>query len=832
MFNKLKKVKELIKFGVTPIYSSYKDRNFRMRTYFATCYEYNKLDESMILYESYHGKNATCNAYAMFLELSSSPKFKNFTHVWCLNDTKSESAQELKKFKNVKVIKRETLEYVRYLTKAKYLINNTSFPSYFHKKEGQVYINTWHGTPLKTIGADVKGSAIHAHGNIQHNLLMTDYLVAPNRFSADKLLESNHVNGIFNGKIVDAGYPRIDLTFKSNMSDMKKLLNVDENKKVILYAPTWRDSDNHNPVQASEDVYQLFKNLKEKFEGEYEVLLKVHYFVYKNFKEKGLEKFCVPDWIDTNELMSAVDILITDYSSIFFDFLHTKKPVLFFTYDLEKYADERGVYMDFEDLPGPLCRNVAEITDSVENIEVVHSRYQEKYQKMIDLYCYNDDGNATNRVLDIIFENKQDEFVYEENNQKTKILFWGGGITTNGITMSLLSLLNNIDYSKYDVTVVFASQLNQAVLGNLKKFNPNARIIFRGATLNYRIFEFYAHKLVMYFGLGRKWVQKISPKKLYQREFDRVFGNAKFDIAIDYCGYTPLWTMIFAYSQLNTKNIYLHSDMLADSNRNHKFKRNFDVIFNLYPYFDKLVSVAEDTTEINRKNLEKYGVKDKIVNVDNALDYKRVLEHIDTVETQTLYDKEYLLFENKVENGTVSLHGVLMPDKENVNFVTLGRLSPEKDHEKLIKAFFKVNQSYPNTKLYIIGNGELRNRLATLIKDLGLEEKVILAGQMDNPFTLMNNCDCFVMSSNYEGQGLAVLEALILKKHVISTDIPGPRGILQEGYGQLVENSEEGLFEGMKHYILEGSQFKKFDYVDYNQHAMDTFYKEICEPKS
>jgi len=118
--------------------------------------------------------------------------------------------------------------------------------------------------------------------------------------------------------------------------------------------------------------------------------------------------------------------------------------------------------------------------------------------------------------------------------------------------------------------------------------------------------------------------------------------------------------------------------------------------------------------------------------------------------------------------------------------------------------------------------------LQRLINSLGLENKAFLMGALNQPFPFVNMCDCFVLSSNYEGQGLAVLEALTLQKPVISTDIPGPRGILQNNLGMLVENSKEGLAEGMNRFINEKPTYDPFDYVAYNEQALKAFNEKVC----
>jgi len=112
---------------------------------------------------------------------------------------------------------------------------------------------------------------------------------------------------------------------------------------------------------------------------------------------------------------------------------------------------------------------------------------------------------------------------------------------------------------------------------------------------------------------------------------------------------------------------------------------------------------------------------------------------------------------------------------------------------------------------------------------LGLKNDIIFAGQLENPFVLLDECDCFVLSSDYEGQGLVLMEAMIVGKPIIATDVTGVRSVLEGGLGLLVENTEEALTEAMKKYITEGIEYQTFDYESYNNHALQLFYKNVCQ---
>ena len=157
----------------------------------------------------------------------------------------------------------------------------------------------------------------------------------------------------------------------------------------------------------------------------------------------------------------------------------------------------------------------------------------------------------------------------------------------------------------------------------------------------------------------------------------------------------------------------------------------------------------------------------------------------------------------------------------------MGRLSPEKDQEKLIHAFAKYFESEKDTALYIIGSGEKEEEINDLIQEYHLQDHIYMTGQLDNPFPLINDCQCFILPSNHEGQPMVLLECLILNKPIVATDIPGNRSVLEDNYGLLVENSIDGLIEGMKQIRSNNLSFRTFDYKKYNENALKMFYSYL-----
>jgi len=817
--------------AVEPIKELFSNKNYRSRLIYTYYLKYAKVKEKTIMYEAYHGRSASCSPYALFLKMINSEEYKDFQHIWVLKDFTS-NKEFLNKYSthpNVKIVKIYSYAYLKALATAQYLINNTTFPSYFQKREGQVYINTWHGVPIKAMGRDIKNTHFSHYKNIQRNFLHADYLVMPNDYTARKLIESHDVKGIFAGKVLDVGSPRVDLIFAK--SDLKHRLGINGDTKIILYAPTWRGKSENKEDDLEEkfinDVHYLLNNTP----NGYRLLVKAHMFMLEKFKKAGLDHLCVPNEIDTNEILAETDVLITDYSSIIFDYLPLKKPILFYVYDLNDYEKNRGFYLSLYDFPGPKCQTIDELICELKNIESYMEKYGHIYDSLINHYCYNDDGHATERVLKIIFKGMDHERVYKVSDQRKKVIIYPGGISKNGITTSVINLLNTLDHNLYNISIIVSDRLNDDAIEKLKRINRNVNIMFRFSTFNFTILEHYRHLAVMKLGLKNKWMFRVLPKDLYKRELNRLMGLTTFDVAVHFCGYSPIWALLIAFNEFGNKVIYMHNDMYEEAKKKikgvYKHKRAFNVVFPLYKYFNKIVSVSKQVMEVNKNKLAEYCPKDKMTYANNTINIERIFQDKDKCQLITYNDEEYYIKKSVLKGNQLLFEGFKMPRKDRFSFITIGRLSPEKDHQKLIHAFSKVKEKYTNVQLYILGEGPLEKELIKLIGHLGLEKDVVLTGHVDNPFYLLARSDCFVLSSNYEGQPMVLLEALSLGLPVIATDIPGSRSLLQNGHGYLVENSTKGLEKGMIKALNGELKNSMFDYHKYNQEALQMFYNVI-----
>ncbi len=817
------------KFIASPILKRAKSKYQKKVNQYAQLYHSTSIKPHQILYQVRDGKSITDSPYAIFLGLNAHETFSNYQHIWVVNhpDTLVFYQEKFKVFQNVSFVIKESNEYLKALTESKFLINNATFPAYFTKKPQQIYINTWHGTPLKHMGFDVKNN-LKGSQNTMKNFLASDYMISPNAHTTNIFKHAFKLDGLYSGEILEIGYPRIDLTINTTANEAREYLAEHLNLKknpIILYCPTWRGKNVNDPENSLLNVFEEIKLLNQKLP--HQVLVKVHPFVYSKAKEMPeLKPYLVPDFLDTNQLMPAVDLMITDYSSIFFDFLVTDKPIVFYVPDLDKYQNERGVYIDLCALPGPVADNIQDVITLVSNESYKDADVQGKYAKFKHNFVNYENGSVTERLIESVFLNQQDTSSKNaSHHQKEKILLYPGGMKHNGITTSVINLLANINYDKYDVTVFTNNTNNVEQLNNLQSLNDNVRIVLRRGPMIATFKELYQNEFVRQRGIYKSFEKRLYPKALFEREFRKIFGDSQFDYAIDYSGYAMFWSNLVLASGAKKKYILLHSDIKSDMERTVKGKRphyqNLKGVISLYPYFDKLVSVSEATKKLNQSNFGGLKLKNRHIASRNTINIEKINQLVD--DDSDLFEK----------NGTPVLptlteHGMeaIEFSQDDFKIVSVGRLSPEKGFDLLIKAVAELAPKYPQLKLYILGDGPLKGTLKSLVEQLGIQNHVYFLGQRRNPFFIVKRADVFALTSHYEGQSMVILEALTVGTHVLASDIIANRYVLEdEKYGMLVEKNEVDIAKGLEQFINgTNKDYTKFDAVAYNEETIQEFY--------
>ena len=262
--------------------------------------------------------------------------------------------------------------------------------------------------------------------------------------------------------------------------------------------------------------------------------------------------------------------------------------------------------------------------------------------------------------------------------------------------------------------------------------------------------------------------------------------------------------------------IYTHNNLIEEN----RTKKNIHVnsLKKAYEDYDKIIIVRESMRSEISNNIKKADLS-KVFVIHNLNDIEGIRKK---GNYEVKFDKDTYC------NYEVEKLKEILDDENVIKFVNVARYSKEKGMERLIKAFQTYHNEHEKSYLIIIGGyGKNFENIKDIVDNQGVEN-VIIIKSLSNPYAIINRCDLFILASYYEGLPMTIMEALILNKPVVSTNITGPREFLKNGYGYLVENSEEGILEGMKKYTETGlKELKKFDADDFNKEALKELYNVI-----
>ena len=373
-----------------------------------------KMDDETILFEAFGGRNYTCSPKAIYEKMLSMPQFKNFKFVWAFLDT---DIHDVKEDKRTTIVKSKSKEYYKYCSIAKYWIVNSIMEESLTKKKGQVYVQCWHGTPIKKLRCDIEvdGSVLNTIKEIRKrndiDAKRFDYFISPSKYCTEKFISAFNLKKLNKENIIiEKWYPRNYFLFNKTQKDItliKEKLKIPINKKVIFYLPTFRDNQHTSGIGYTYELQIDFDRLRKAIGDEYVVLFSPHYFIANSIDLSKYEGFVinVARYDEINELYLVSDIIMTDYSSVFFDFANLKRPIVFYMYDYDLYQSRlRDFYISLDELPGPITRTQEELEKCIINIETEFPKYERKYEDFNKKYNYLDDGNASERVIKEIFK--------------------------------------------------------------------------------------------------------------------------------------------------------------------------------------------------------------------------------------------------------------------------------------------------------------------------------------------------------------------------------------------------------------------------------------------
>ena len=736
-------------------------------------YRNNPILKKSILLEASHGREISGHIYALAKEIIRSyPEYKIYIAV-----RKNVVVQP--EFSNY-TITHMSNEYLKLLATCEILINDTSFWSFFHKRNEQKYYIFWHGTPLKKLG---KATQVQGYGNVQRNLASADQVFVSNEYTRERLVKDFGIESIVDNQFVIAPSPRNSALFVNRVIPGR-----------YLYMPTWRGVDVAE-IQIQKNFYEFLKELDEGLTEKEELYLKLHPYeeALLNFKETNYKHIKLfPKNEDVYVFLQTVEKLITDYSSIMFDFYLTRRPIVLFTYDKADYLRERGIYFNMDDLAFPQCQTVTEV------LEYLHSESQCSEQGLLESFVEFDSINGTKIILDFLLKKIKNPNiqVFSNWNGKENVLIYAYQLADNGITASLLNLFDQVDLTKRNYILTWQEGMIPKDLEyKVRKLPKGVHTFIQMDKAQSTIIETMATAIYMA-GLP---IPTNSMEKMYQRDFQRNYLNVPISHFVHYPGYDRsycVWT--WALKPLGIKTfIFVHTDMKQEFQVNRQLKPR--IIYEAYQKADKVVCV---TNSIEKK------VQEVVPDSDTAV--MNVLFNEEKIREMALTDA--------ISNVPSNLQKAF-DDEEITVFISVGRFSKQKGYDRLVKAFEKLDN--PFTRLVLICSyGPEREMINQQIKESHLKEQIFLLEKFENPYCLVNKADAFVFSSRYEGLGMVVFESLAVNTPVIMTRIPETLEVLgDEELAIVVNNSTEGIYTGLKSFI-DGKRPKSF--FDFEQQRMNS----------
>lgn len=355
---------------------------------------------NQILFIPNSGDNLACNPYYMMKDLS---RRKNYILYVGTKNEKYARAVLKKDNINATPLKMDSRAFQDVLATSKYVITNYRFPTYFSKRENQIILNTWHGTPLKTLGKHMH-NGLKDLGNVQSQFLACDYLIYPNEFTKEKIFDAYMLDRLYCGQAIVSGYPRNSIFYENDyIDDLKLELGVDD-KKVFVFMPTWRGKSVAS-VDKGGDLSSILKELDSELNDDVVLYVKLHNLDKTNVKTsfKHIRQF--PDNLEIYKFLNIADGLITDYSSVFFDFANTRRKIILFVYDKEQYIEERGMYLDIDTFPFDQARTTEELAELINRSDGTTLEYD--YNDFCAEYCRYDNIHTANTVNNIMLSEKQ-----------------------------------------------------------------------------------------------------------------------------------------------------------------------------------------------------------------------------------------------------------------------------------------------------------------------------------------------------------------------------------------------------------------------------------------
>ena len=366
-----------------------------IRTELIAGYKKLPLQQNKIVLSSYDGMGYRCNCKYIAERLLRDKAPVEL--VWLVSDCHIGDFPD-----GIRKVAINSPQFFKEVLTAKVYITNTVHLLYEHKRESQFFINTWHGYgPFKLAEGDVNKDG-ESRERYRESNGASDLFITASSFYTQIYRRSFY----YQGEVMECGAPRNDVFFHENdfAKKIRELYHIPQEKGIVLYAPTYRSVTGNAFEKNNPDWEYILGAFRKRFGKEYVVVYKLHHYMYEMVCEKGLYKGAVEAtfYPDIQELLVAADIVITDYSSLMWDFSLQRRPVFLYQKDEGEYSNERGFYAPVAEWPYPKAHSEEELAEQILCFD--EGKYITELNAFLRKYGSCDDGHASERVEERILE--------------------------------------------------------------------------------------------------------------------------------------------------------------------------------------------------------------------------------------------------------------------------------------------------------------------------------------------------------------------------------------------------------------------------------------------
>ena len=418
------------------------------------------------------------------------------------------------------LVRHESKEYYECLALCKYFFTDFHLSHRYIKRKEQKIVSLWHGTPLKTLGKDC---LTETQASVQRIFLLADYHVYPGTFMKEKMIDVYWLKNLYKGEILNTGYPRNSAFFNEDKRDeIRKELAIG-GKRVIMYMPTFRGiaGVNRNKEQ-NEMLMGFFREIDDLLTDNDVFFIKLHNYndAYIDCSEfKHIMK--APDRFDNYELQNACDILVTDYSSVLFDFAVSGRKIILFQYDLEEYLKERGVCIDMNELPFPRVETPEDLVMEINRPK----NYSDK--EFLKKYANFDNENAPKLLCEkVLFDKNPDGFTVERlvANDKKNVIIYCGALETEKEYDEFWGMINELDLDKANYYISYFEPIMYSHAERLACLPQKANLLGMWGRISFTFREYVAYFSATRFGItSKKGKQKLCNH--FKREMIKHYGH-------------------------------------------------------------------------------------------------------------------------------------------------------------------------------------------------------------------------------------------------------------------------------------------------------------------